>query len=281
VKSSDRTILLVVLGLVALGALWFGVISPKRSELAKLDEDVASAQATVSSSEQLAAAAAEAKDSYRSDYRRLIVLGKAVPGDDDAASLIDQVDVLAGQAGVEFSGLRLVADGSGDAAAAAAVETSPPEESEAPAEGEEGAEGEAPVAPPAAPTEAAAADLPLGAAVGPAGLPVMPYDLTFEGNFFEIADFMAGLDGLVRAERDGLGVDGRLITVDSFNLAPHPDVGFPTLTATLHVTTFVAPADQGATGGAEPAAPAPAATPAAAPTTAPTAPTAAATAPTP
>jgi Tfp pilus assembly protein PilO len=278
VKSSDRTILLVVLGLVALGALWFGVISPKRSELATLDEDVASAQVAATESEQLAAAAAEAKETYRADYRQLIVLGKAVPGDDDAASLIDQVDGLAKEAGVEFAGIRLAAEaGAADAAAAAAA--SPANNADAPAEGAEGDEPAAPAAVPA--TEAAASELPLGAAVGSAGLPVMPYDLTFTGTFFDIADFMAGLDGLVRADRDGLGVDGRLITVDSFTLAPDPDAGFPTLTASLRVTTFVAPEDQGVTGGAAPAAPAPTATPAATPAPAPTAPTATATAPTP
>ncbi len=269
-KSSDRTIVLVVLGLAVVAGLWFGLISPKRSEVAKLDDEVATQQAAVSQQEQLALAAVEAKDDYKADYERLIVLGKAVPGDDDVASLMDQVNGLAERAGVTFSGLKLSADAATtDIAAPAATETPP---SDQPAD--------TPVPTPAPATETAVAGLPLGATVGPAGLPVMPYDLTFKGTFFDIADFMAGLDGLVRAGERDLGVDGRLLTVDGFSLAPDPNVGFPTLVASLRVTTFVAPADQGLTAGATPATPAPGTTPAET-TTATPAPTAAATAPTP
>jgi Tfp pilus assembly protein PilO len=273
-KSTDRTIVLVVLGLVVVGALWFGLISPKRSELSKLDEDLAQAQAEVTQAEQLAATAVEAKDDYRSDYERLIALGKAVPGDDDVASFIDQVDSLATRAGVDFSSLKLAAGGGGTAtttAAPAATDGSP-----TPAEGDDAAAATLP----APATETAAALLPLGATIGTAGLPVMPYDLIFTGTFFEVADFMASLDDLVRLKGDTLGVEGRLVTVDGFGLAPDPERGFPALAATLHVTTYVAPADQGATGGATPAAPT-TAVPADASAGTPTVPTASATAPTP
>ena len=37
--------------------------------------------------------------------------------------------------------------------------------------------------------------LPIGATVGTAGLPVMPYEMEFEGGFFEIADFFGAVDG--------------------------------------------------------------------------------------
>lgn len=270
-KSTDRTILLVVLGLVAVAGLWFGLISPKRSELAKVDDEVATTQASVAQAEELALAAVEAKDDYKSDYERLIVLGKAVPGDDDVASLMDQIDGLATRAGVTFSGLKLSAD-------VASAEAAPTPAAALPAE--QPAEGDAP-APTAAPaTETAVAGLPLGATVGTAGLPVMPYDLTFKGTFFDIADFMAGLDGLVRAGEHDLTVDGRLLTVDGFSVTPDPNVGFPTLVASLRVTAFVVPADQGLTGGATAAAPT-LAVPAEPASGTPTAPTAVATPPTP
>ena len=70
--------------------------------------------------------------------------------------------------------------------------TPPPEEGAPPAEG-------APAATTVPATESAAAVLPLGAAVGLAGLPTMPYDLIFTGDFFDIADFMAGLDRMVKS----------------------------------------------------------------------------------
>ena len=94
----------------------------------------------------------------------------------------------------------------------------------------------------------------------------MPYDLTFRGTFFEVADFLAGIDDMVRTNPSGITVDGRLLTVSGFELQPDEDRGFPELSVNLNVTAYVAPADQGATGGATPATPAPgAATPAATP----------------
>jgi Tfp pilus assembly protein PilO len=128
----------------------------------------------------------------------------------------------------------------------------------------------------AAPTEAAAATLPIGATVGPAGLPVMPYDLTFTGGFFEIADFLEGVDSLVPVSASGVGAKGRLLTVDGFSLTPVEDTAGstggndPSLRADLAVTTYLTPADQGLVAGATPATPAaPAATPTAASTTTP------------
>ena len=69
-------------------------------------------------------------------------------------------------------------------------------------------------------TEASAATLPIGASIGPAGLPVMPYDLTFTGDFFQIADFMKRLDAMVHTRQGTVDVTGRLLTVDAFTLAP-------------------------------------------------------------
>ena len=111
-------------------------------------------------------------------------------------------------------------------------------------------------------TEASAAALPIGASIGPAGLPVMPYDLTFTGNYFQIADFMKKLNGLVHPKNgSAIDVTGRLVTVDAFTLAPVQSEGqgltpVPTLTADLSVTTYLAPADLGLTGGATPTGPA-------------------------
>jgi hypothetical protein len=117
----------------------------------------------------------------------------------------------------------------------------------------------APIA--AVPTEASAAALPIGATVGSAGLGVMPYDLTFRGTFFEVADFIAGLDALVKTKGGVLDADGRLVTIDGFSLEADDEVGFPELKGTFAVTTYLTPPGQGVTAGATPAAPAPAAVP--------------------
>jgi Tfp pilus assembly protein PilO len=258
-KTSDRKILYGLAAVVVLAGFWFLILSPKRGELGELDSKVAAAQAATTQNEQLAALAEQSKESYKADYQEMVVLGKAVPGDDDVSSLLEQVNGLAERSDVEFNSLVLAADGAADATAAAVT---PPPVVTAPPTGDGSATPAAtgvPATPTAVPaTEAAAATLPLGAAVGSAGLPAMPYDLSFTGEFFDIADFMAGLDGFVRVEeKGGVGVDGRLLTVDGFSLAPDEGSGgFPHLQANLHVTSYISPPDQGLTGGATPTAPA-------------------------
>jgi predicted lysophospholipase L1 biosynthesis ABC-type transport system permease subunit len=86
----------------------------------------------------------------------------------------------------------------------------------------------------------------------------MSYDLTFNGQFFQIADFMQRVDGLVHMHGSRFDVHGRLLTVNGFTLEPADDpgsLGNPVLKANLNVTTYVTPADQGLTGGATPSAP--------------------------
>ena len=50
-KSSDKRILLIVGGVIALGALWFGLISPKRAALGELDAQIAEKQTLVTQQE--------------------------------------------------------------------------------------------------------------------------------------------------------------------------------------------------------------------------------------
>ena len=276
-KSNDRTILFVVAGVAAVAAFYFLMIAPKRAEVGELDGKISAARTAVAEQQQLATLAEQAKEEYRSDYQHLVVLGKAVPGDDDVSSLIEQVNSHAEAADIDFRALTLAAGDSG--AASAPAPTAPA----APAPTAPAAETPAAATPaastPAAATEQAVATLPLGATVGPAGLPTMPYDLTFSGGFFQIADFIAGLDGMVKVEDDGVGVNGRLLTIDGFSLSSSAE-GFPNLMANLHVTSFVTPADQGVTAGATPTSPA-ATTPTTTPTTTTAPPMATSSAPTP
>ena len=176
-----------------------------------------------------------------------MVLGKAVPGDDETASLLVQLNGIAKKAGVSFRTLAL-SPPSGEAAPAPAPE--PPSA--------EGSAPEASAGTPASltpPTEVAASTLPLGATIGPAGLGVMPYTLSFQGRFFQMADFIKGLDSLVKTRNAKVSVDGRLITINGFSLAPAA-TGFPGLEATFSITTYLTPPEQGVTAGATPASPA-------------------------
>jgi Tfp pilus assembly protein PilO len=256
-KASDRTVLLVLLVVGALAAFWFLLISPKRDEVTKLDSEIATVRTSVDQQEQLALAAEQAEEDYPSNYQRLVVLGKAVPTDSDTSSLFVELDEIAADADVEFRSIELT-ESEGGATPAPASQTTVDGAAGA-GEPTESAE-ETPAVPPAATpvaTEASAATLPIGATIGPAGLPVMPYAIELTGDFFEIADFLASVDSLVRTGERRPLADGRLITVDGFDLAMNQAEGFPVLDATLSVTTYVTPSDQGATAGATPQAPAP------------------------
>jgi Tfp pilus assembly protein PilO len=223
--------MLVVAVLAA--AFWILLLSPKREEASKLDAQVTQLEGSLAQHEGEIASAEEARGEFPTDYQHLVVLGKAVPGEDETASLLVQVNHIASDAGVRFQTLSLEASGSES-------EASPV----APAGGET-----------VSATEAAASLTPLGAAVGPAGLAVMPYKLAFTGNFFTIADFIKGLDSLVETTNEGVGVDGRLITVNGFSLAEDSEAKFPDLQANFSVTTYLTPPSEGTTAGASPIGP--------------------------
>jgi Tfp pilus assembly protein PilO len=233
--SSKNRALFVGVALVVLAFLfWSQVLSPKRDEVKKLGAQVEAAEALLAQHRSEIATGQEAKAEFAGDYQRLVVVGKAVPGGDESASLLVQVNRIAERTGGTFHDIKLSSSGGGEAAPAPAV----------------GVSGE-----PASATEVAASLLPLGAEIGPAGLAVMPYDVAFEGNFFDVADFIKGLDELVETKSEKVRVDGRLVTINGFSLEAAPNKGFPQLTASFSLTTYLTPPGEGATPGTSPSAP--------------------------
>jgi hypothetical protein len=254
-RGADRIVLIALPAVALVAAFWFLVLSPKREEAAGLEDDVAALETEVSNLEQTIAAGEEARREFPDDYQKVVVMGKAVPEDDDQASLFAQLSKISKRARVDFRTLELVQGGAGTTATPAATPTPPPA---APPAGEAaGGAAPTPASSPAPATEADAAALPIGATVGSAGLPVMPYDLQFEGDFFRFANFIQGLDRTVRADDGRVSVDGRLMTIDGFSFTEDPRFGFPFLLGTFAVSTYVTPPGQGLTAGATPEAPAP------------------------
>jgi hypothetical protein len=256
--SGTNRAVLIALPLVALvAAFWLLALGPKREKASTLEEEAASLSAQVDQQQQMAAAAEEARQDFPRAYRRVVVLGKATPADDDTASLLLQLDQIASDTGVAFTALE-AQEGEGEAAPAPS--TGAPQTPAGAADSSAQRVDNAEAAPPPAPaTEASAASLPIGATVGEAGLPLMKYDLGFRGKFFKIADFLASVDKLIATRNEGgVGVRGRLVTIDGFELKP-PDIpsADPVLKAKFQITTYVTPADEGPTGGADPAGPAP------------------------
>jgi hypothetical protein len=242
--SANNKLIVAMVAVAALaGVFWMLILSPKREEAATLSTEVSQARESLSQHRSEVAIAVQARKEFPVAYQQLVVLGKAVPSDDDTPSLFIQLNRIARNSRLRFEVLELDSGGN--------EEAPPPVASEASAA-------------PVPPTEVAASTLPLGATIGPAGLGVMPYKLTFKGNFFHLADFIKGLDRLVETENSKVSVYGRLLTIDGFSLEVDEEAEFPRLEATFEITAYVTPpAEEGVTGEATPEGPAPAtATPA-------------------
>jgi Tfp pilus assembly protein PilO len=231
VTSSNRLILVILVVTALAVAFWILLLSPKREEAAKLGGEVTQAEESLALHRSEVAQAIVARKKFPVEYQQLVVLGKAVPREDETASLLVELNRLADRSRVRFEALQLSSSGGGEGESEAAPE-----------------EG-------ASPTEVAASLLPLGATIGPAGLGVMPYQLTFKGTFFQMANFIEGLDSLVKTKNAAVDVTGRLITISGFTLKPDQGAGFPQLEASFSATTFVLPPEASPTAGATPTSP--------------------------
>jgi hypothetical protein len=86
-----------------------------------------------------------------------------------------------------------------------------------------------------------------------------PIDLVFDGNFYELSDFLYRLRSLVRVRGGKLEATGRLFSVNTFNFT-ESEHGFPRIKATLNISAYIygtgAPAPAAQPAPAQPSAPA-------------------------
>jgi hypothetical protein len=241
----DRLMVVGIALLAVVGGFWFLALKPRQAESKQLDEQIAIAQQERDAAQQ-AVSTAGAPSSAAEDAAILARLGKAVPADDDVASLVYQLEAAAGRSDVSFEAVKL-----GGATASAPAGNAVPA---------------------ADPTQAATAPLPPGAVVGPAGLAKLPFSLTFEGSFFGLERFLKRVHAFTSVTGDTISVRGRLLQVDAISLTAAPG-GFPRIQANLAASAFIAPvaaapapdagtattappSDQAAAGGAPPTTPA-------------------------
>jgi hypothetical protein len=232
--SRDRMILLAICAVAVLVAPYVLVVSPKRSQAAKLQKQISGVQSQLSTASSKAASAQAARSSFAKSYTALVRLGEAVPTDDNTPSLIYQVQSAASAAHVDFQSLTFNAGSSSSGSSAPASSSSASSSSSG--------------------SQAASAALPPGATVGPAGFPVEPFTFMFQGNFFHLADFLGRLQRFVVMGNQRLSVSGRLMTLGAISLGAAPS-GFPQITASISATTYLLPASQGLLNGATPAGP--------------------------
>jgi type II secretory pathway pseudopilin PulG len=244
---------LIVVGVVAaLAAGWMLVISPKRTQAAKLQTQITAQQSQLESVRAQLANAQAARAQFSTSYSSMVRLGEAVPTDDNTPSLIYQLQSAAKAAKVDFQSLTFNAG-----TASASTPTPTPaggSSSSSSGSSSSGASGSSSSTAGASST-APSTPLPPGATIGPAGFPVEPFTFTFQGNFFHLADFLGRLQKFVVANNQRLSVSGRLMTLNAVTLAQNTG-GFPQITATISATTYLLPASEGLLNGATPAGPA-------------------------
>jgi hypothetical protein len=173
-----------VVGAIALLMLvggWFLLISPKRSQVSKLEDEIAATQQQL---ETTRAAAIAAKNAEPIRYADLFRLAKAMPEDSDHSGIVLELNRVASDSGIRFDEI-----------------------------------------------------VPGATQIAP-GFRTIPIELKFEGNFFNLSDFLYRLRNLVGVENGRLTATGRLFSVDRLIFA-ESERGFPQITATLTVSAFL------------------------------------------
>lgn len=175
----DRTVVGALAVIAALAGFWFFGLAPKRKAISAANAEIATQQQRLDQAQATVNAAQSAKNGYAANTATVAGLGKAVPADDDIASLVYQLQSVAAGSKVTFKSIKLTGDVSSSS-------TPPPASSSAGA--------------PA--SQVAAAQLPPGAVVGTAGLATMPFTFIFEGRFLDMQKFLARVDEFVKAQGD-------------------------------------------------------------------------------
>lgn len=244
-SAQTRMIAAVAAVIALMAGFWFLVLAPKRTEISAAKAKTAQAETRRAAAVAAAGQADQARAGYQSDYATVARLGKAVPADDDVASLVYQLETLARANKIDFRAVKLT--GAGAAAPAAATDAAAATTSEG-----EKKDGESdPTAASTAPVAPVVAQPPPGAVVGTAGLLTVPFTFTFDGDYMKLQRLLKAINGLAVNKKQQIKVNGRLLTVDGFSLAAGPE-GFPKLKALVSATAYIVPDAESTTAATPP-----------------------------
>jgi Tfp pilus assembly protein PilO len=274
-SDRDRKILLALIPLAIVAAYWFLMLAPKREEATKIQDQLTQAQSERDTAVQKAAGLAGAKRSFARDYATVIYLGKSIPSTVDMPSLLVQLDRAARGTGIKFTSIQAgERTPAGGASGTAPATTTPPPanggtspaSSTTPAQSAPGgaaqkaggavneSNGAAAASGATDTTTSTTPGAPTGAAPpSNAALDTVPLDFEFDGSFFDLADFFHRMKRFVRVANKNIVVRGRLMTINSFSFDSKES--FPSLTATVHATVYLAPKAEGVSAGASPTGP--------------------------
>ena len=211
----DRIVVIGIAVVVMLGAAWLILVSPERKKAAAVNAQVSTATSQLATAEGQVANARSAQTQYSTAYASIVRLGKAVPPTQEVPSLVYQLAHATNQRNVEFASIT-ASTGGGSSTSAASTP---------------------------APTASAA--------TAGAGFSAMPFTFVFNGGFFNLYDLFQQLNHFtLRTSAGSLQVSGRLLTIQSVQLAPGASSSSGKsngqLTGTISATAYVLPASQAA-----------------------------------
>ncbi len=249
--NRDRILIGALACLVAVAGFWFLALKPKRADAAAATARVAEAQTKLTAANQALASATSARASFQTDYAIAARLGKAVPDDDDAASLVFQLESAARKAGIDFRSLTV-----GGASGAAATTPAQPSSSSSSGKTASGTSTTPSTTPSTTGTTGAAAGtttgtstLPPGVVAGSNGMNNLPFTFVFDGDYFSLSKLLDLVRSFTVTNGDTVTVRGRLMTVQSVNLQEGRN-GFPQVKATVNATAYLADQPISLPGGA-------------------------------
>jgi hypothetical protein len=182
-KLDTRT-LSVIAGVCILlyaAAGYFLIVSPKKGESTRLDEEIAATTVELAT----ARAAVEAQDDTQPiTVADIFRLATAMPSSPDMPGILLELSRIAEESGIRFKSIS--------------------------------------------PQSAVAVGTYLS----------VPIDVTFDGSFYALSDFLFRLRTLVSVRRGELHAAGRLFAVENVDFA-EADTGFPMLAATLKLQAYV------------------------------------------
>ena len=223
----DRLVLMGVVVFAIVGAAWLMVVSPQRKKAKEAAAEVASAQSKLSSARSQLGTARGAQAKYEASYARIVSLGKAVPSSQEVPSLIYELAQASKQKNVEFASISST---SSKPVASSSSSSSSSKSASSPAGSPSGT-------PPAA----------------AAGFQQMPFTFVFNGSYSGLEHMLHQLSGFATRRTSGaLKINGRLLTIQTVNLAPVAlQGGSSQLSATVTATAYSLPpelAQEGASG---------------------------------
>jgi hypothetical protein len=240
-RNRDRIVIGVVACAVAVAGFWFLALKPKRAEVAAAGQRAEEAQTQLQAANDALATATGARARLDADYTTMARLGKAVPDDDDAASLVFQLESAARKAGIDFRSLTV-----GGATGAATTTPSQPSSSSTSSSSSSKSSSGTSTTPSTTGTTGAAAGtttgtsaLPPGVVAGSNGMNNLPFTFVFDGDYFSLSKLLDLVRSFTTTNGDTVTVRGRLMTVESVNLQEGRN-GFPQVKATVNATAYLA-----------------------------------------